>query len=488
MVFAVIGLSSFALVDPSSIAGVVGCAVIAGGIPAKMMLNFKNGSKRFKEDGNEGGGGSGKSDEDKLLDKIKSKIDEAIAPYKEKLAKAEKDSTEALQLKTRIEGIEALKTNLKGVAEFKTLLDEVVEMNLKVKGLEEKLAAGGPNAKTLRNKVNKFIEDNAAKIVELKRSGSGVLELEFKAVDVMVTTSASNPDGIPELVGVQMAPPTNVNLRDAIVDQLVTIFATSLAAFPYTESLPKDGNFGFVLEKGSKPQIDFKIETRYAEPKKVAAHMELSEESVKDIPGLQSIANDYLRRKHALKRQNGILFGDGIGANPKGATKYARIFTAGAMKNKVTKPNMMDVINAAVTDIFTTHNFTDEMPYMANIAMMNPMDFFTEIVAAKDENGLPLYPMASLFNRVVMGGVLVIPFEDIPAGKIFVADLSKYNVTNYVPYMVRIGWINDNFIKNIFCIVGESRFHAFVKKLDEQAFIYDDIDTIKGLLDGSISS
>ena len=58
-------------------------------------------------------------------------------------------------------------------------------------------------------------------------------------------------------------------------------------------------------------------------------------------------------------------------------------------------------------------------------------------------------------------------------------DLSKYNTTNYVGYNVKIGWVNDDFIKNQFVILGESRFHAFVKKLDEQAFIYDDIATIK---------
>ena len=39
--------------------------------------------------------------------------------------------------------------------------------------------------------------------------------------------------------------------------------------------------------------------------------------------------------------------------------------------------------------------------------------------------------------------------------------------------------LNDDFIKNRFVILGESRFHAFVKELDKQAFIYDDIDAIK---------
>jgi len=71
------------------------------------------------------------------------------------------------------------------------------------------------------------------------------------------------------------------------------------------------------------------------------------------------------------------------------------------------------------------------------------------------------------------------PFYKIPAGKVFVADMSKLNVSNYVPYTVRIGWINDQLITNQFTMVGESRFHSFVKKLDEAAFIYDDIATIE---------
>ena len=281
------------------------------------------------------------------------------------------------------------------------------------------------------------------------------------------------------MIGVQTAPPTNVNLRGSIVDGVVNTIATNQSVYTYTESLPKDGDFSFIAEGALKPQIDFTIETRYAQPVKVAAYEVMTEESVTDIPNLQSIATNYLRAKHDLKRQNGILFGDGLGANPKGATEYGRLFVAGGMANSVVNPNFMDVVNACITDIYVTHNFQDEMPYMANIVMINPIDFYSQLVAAKDLNGLPLYPMASLMNRVVIGGVTIVPFEDIPVGKIFVADMSKYNVTNYVGYSVRIGWINDQFITNKFTMVGESRFHAFVKKLDEQAFIYDDIATIK---------
>jgi len=364
--------------------------------------------------------------------------------------------------------------------EMKALNEVISKQGLAItKMLEQMKGRGQELGTSAKAHINAWIKDNADKIREIKNAGHGLIEMTVKVPTDITTGSATNPDGIPEIAGVQMAPPSNVNLRGTIIDALVNIFPTSLAAYPYTETLPKDGDFAFLGEGAVKPQIDFKIETRYAEPKKIAAHEVLTEESITDIPNLQSIATNFLRAKHDLKRQNGLLFGDGLGDNPKGATTYGRTFVAGGMALAVVKPNFMDVVNACITDIYTTHNYQDEMPYMANIVMINPIDFFIELVSAKDDNGLPLYPMASLMNRVVIGGVTIVPFEDIPVGKIFVSDMSKYNVSNYVGYSVRIGWINDQFITNKFTMVGESRLHAYVKKLDEQAFIYDDIATIK---------
>ena len=139
----------------------------------------------------------------------------------------------------------------------------------------------------------------------------------------------------------------------------------------------------------------------------------------------------------------------------------------------------MDIINAGIIKIATTHNYVDEEPYLANLVLLNPIDFFINYTSAKDGEGRPLYPMASVMNQVVIGGVTIKPEESIPAGKIFIGDMSKYNITDYLGYTVKIGWVNDDFIRNQFVILGESRFHAFVKHLDEKAFIYDNIATIK---------
>jgi HK97 family phage major capsid protein len=187
-------------------------------------------------------------------------------------------------------------------------------------------------------------------------------------------------------------------------------------------------------------------------------------------------------KKHNIFKQRGIISGDGISPNPKGILEYGRAFVPGDMAGKVQAPNFMDVINAAIADMRTTHNYQDEIPYIANVVMLNDIDFFLEVQSAKDTTGRPLFNYNPITQVATMGSVAVIPTPEIEAGNILVADVTKYNVVNYKPYTVRIGWVNDDFIKNQFVILGESRFYGFVKKLDEQAFIYDSIDTIKDAL------
>jgi len=360
--------------------------------------------------------------------------------------------------------------------EIQKAIENLEGLALKVAGIESN---GGANKNlTFAEQIKKAINDNKDAIKEAAKGGK-VVEFTIKAVADVTTASGSIPVTAPTITGVQQAGLSPVNLRTMNIVDYTTNISTQLSAFPYTEALPKEGDFAFLAEGGAKPQIDLKWETRFASPVKAAAWIRLTEEAVNDVAGLESIARDFLLKKHNLVKNKGILNGNGTSPNPKGATTYGRTFVAGSMASSVATPNFMDVAYACITDIATTHNFTDEMPYMANICMINPIDFYKELVSAKTTDGLPLYPTASLFNVVQIGGLTIIPEESIAVGKIFIADMTKYNTTNFVDYVVRIGVINDDFIKNQFVMLAESRFHAFVKKLDEKAFIYDDIATIR---------
>lgn len=378
--------------------------------------------------------------------------------------------------------IEALKTQITDLttkgATAEALKAATDKIDLLATEIAEMKAEAGASNKSFQEQLKEFLAEKHEELKNLHTAGKGFLTFTPKAPETITTGRGVNTNP-PNIIGTQIAPLQNVNLREIPVLQLTNNLNTDLAAYPYTEAIPGEGDAALVAEGAAKPQIDFDWETNYAKPFKVAAWIKLTEEAVQDVRGLQDVAENYLRKKHDLRKSRLILYGTGTSGQPTGGTVYGRPFVAGDMAGKVRFANFMDVVNAAVTDIATTHNYQDEMPYMANLVLVNPVDFFTELVSAKDERGLPLYPQASLFNRVVIGGITILPEESIPAGKIFVSDMEKYNTTNYMPYTVKIGWVNDDFIKNQFVILGESRFHAFVKKLDEQAFIYDDIETIK---------
>jgi HK97 family phage major capsid protein len=327
-----------------------------------------------------------------------------------------------------------------------------------------------------------FLGENEAELERIKSMKSGEISFVPKVVGALTTGSGSDIDTPTLDVSTNLG---SFNLRnDNALLSLMTVSSTNRPSYNYTELSPKDGGYGFVLEAGTKPQIDFKWENRYTTPKKAAAHERLTEESVTDYPRLMSVAKEYLLKQHDLFKVSNCFFADGLGDNPTGATTYGRTFVAGGMADffAAGTSNFMDVVNAIITDIYTTQNYTDEASYEANIVLINPVDFFKYLVGAKDGNGLPLYPQAGLFNQVRIGGVLIKPWIKMPAGKIFVADMSKYNVVNYVPFTIRIGWINDQFITNQFSMVGESRFFQYVKNLDQGAFVYDDIATVQAAI------
>jgi hypothetical protein len=338
--------------------------------------------------------------------------------------------------------------------------------------------------KTFLGQFNDFIKTNKSKLEEIKNNKTG--EITFKVVGDITTASGTDIDTPPLDVSTVLG---SFNFRnDAALLGLATTTSTDMPSLSYTEMLPKDGGYAFVLEGGTKPQTDFTWENRYETPKKIAAYEILTEESVTDYKRLMSVAREYLVKTHDLYKVNAVYFSAGTGSLPTGATVYGRTFVSTGMVDvfPLGTSRFMDVVNAIITDIYRTQAYADESHYQPNIVLINPIDFFIQLVGAKDGNGLPYYPQAGLFNQVTIGGVTIKPWIKIPLGKIFVADMSRYNVVNYVPFSIRIGWINDQFITNKFTMVGESRFYAYVKNLDQAAFVYDDIATVQAAITAAV--
>ena len=220
------------------------------------------------------------------------------------IAKVEAETGKSIDTKVQ----EALKemnpeTLAKAVEEMgalKTALETAKTENERIEGIVKtqgiaitKLKENGGGMPTgFKQEVDKFIEDNLEKIQSIKSAGSGMVELVSKVVGNITTGTGVNTSP-PNITGTQQAPLSNVNLRGADLLSLTSNVSTSLAAYPYTEAKPKDGDYAFVAEGTVKPQTDFTWETNYAKPVKIAAWLRLTDESIQDVVGLQSVANDF---------------------------------------------------------------------------------------------------------------------------------------------------------------------------------------------------
>jgi len=398
-------------------------------------------------------------------------IKKLLEDINKRFSELEKGGASKTELKSLQDAIDSLKSNSK---EENERLEKVLKQHgALLDGMKDGQDKGLMASQ--ENQINKYINDNIDDIKKAMRQGTYV-EFEVKAPST-ITTGSGTAINNPEALG----PLTKVGLRKADLMKFVNVSETGLAQFSYSEAVPKDGKALNVAEGTAKPQIDIKWEQRWVRPTKVAAWMELTEEALDDVIGLKSLVRDFLRKKHDIRVEEDVYFGDGTNPNSLGATVLAGSFpTNSPMKGKVERPTLIDVVNACIVTIANTPNYVDEAPYIVNVAFVNPVDFFLNFAAKKDANGLPMYPNASLFNELKIGPTTIVPTFRIPIDKIFVADMDKYHVVKYKSYVVKIGLINDDFIKNQKAILGESRYYAYVQNLDKRAFMYDSISNITG--------
>ena len=330
-------------------------------------------------------------------------------------------------------------------------------------------------------KLLETIAEKREEIEAIYKAGTGSIEIMVipnanKAVGT-ITTASGTITGMDALLATQLNPLQRIELDVMDIESEVTTFATSEPIYTYTYALPKDGKYEFQNEGEVKEQTDFTWKNGSSNVKTFAAWEKLTEQAVQDVKGLLSVAKGYLKDRHDYDKALAIVFGDAAHDIP-GIVGTATPFTAGALAASVVDPNFTDIISAGILSVRTRTNYPGSPRFSPNVAYVNPIDFFKEFTAAKDKEGRPLYPTAQL-GVVVIGSTIVKQRFEIPVGKILIADLKKVMLSNYLPYTVKIGWVNDDFIRNQFVLLGESRFHLFVKKLDEAAFLYDNIATIK---------
>lgn len=339
------------------------------------------------------------------------------------------------------------------------LNDQAQKMAARIKAIEDGSVVATPSfEKELANELKSRLSD----LRSLKTNSKASINFDIKAAATMLISS-NYTGGTVGLTSwdsqVARAP-----RRQPFMRELVRVLPTDNMYIAWAEiKNPDPGVAGTVAEGAAKPQTDFDIVEATAKVEKIAVWIKVSKEALDDIKFLQAEINTELRELVELKLDEQILSGDGVSPNLEGILEYAPAFNAGSFAASIPFANAYDVIVAAIAQIGASN-------FNPTAVVVNPVDYY-KLMLTKDANGNYIRPQFMADGSYVIAGLRVVANNGVTAGTFLVGDFSKSNLAIREELNIDIGYVNDDFTKNLVTILAEMRAVHYIKSNHVNAFV-----------------
>jgi HK97 family phage major capsid protein len=366
------------------------------------------------------------------LDGIKGQLDAKLADHTAMVEKHGKATTE-----------------LTGTVD--KLAQKYAEAEAKLNDLCQKAAGGFTPEQRIADSIGaQFMASNEVK--NFMKSQSGSVKLEIKNTIIGEAGSPKNPSDI------IVAP----DRRDGIVPgafraltilDVVPMGSTGSNQVHYTQEDAFTNSSAEVAESGTKAQSDLTFKL-IEEPVRTIAHwLKLSKQVLEDAPALEGYVNRRLAHGVRNRLEFQILRGNGTSPNIAGLSASGRhtAFTP------VTADTQLDSINKAKYAVAGA-DFT------ANVVFINPADWGA-IERSKVTSTSNEYVLSSggavnyLSNGMIptVWGLPVVASNNVEAGKFYVLDLNAIEMMLRQSVTVEMGFVNDDFTKNLITMRAEMR-------------------------------
>lgn len=388
---------------------------------------------------------------------VKELVETKIGELSEQLEQAEEKRAE--EIKTIGEAHEETKNLVEGIEESikmqKERLDELEKTQNRIDGNTTK-------RKTFKDNLSKSLDDNIEQLRAMATGKKKEVNIEVKAGDM--TTGNTYTNEVIEadrLAGVHFDPD-----RPSHVRQFIPQITTTSDLIRYVQETAYDDGTAGQVEGSSKGQSDFDLEAKTAEVKTRAAYLRLSRQMLDDTSFLTGYINQRAPKKLFLDEDNQILYGDGTGENVEGiaevAQSYSLVMDSGTIVHK------LDVLGNAIAQARTQNG-----EYMANLVLINPVDWYN-IAFAKDADDRYLYPeVVSGGSPLQVAGVRIVPTTAVADDEFFVGDFNM-GATMAMREGVNIGFFEqdqDNVITNQVTVRIEERYALPIH--NPNAFVHD---------------
>ena len=226
----------------------------------------------------------------------------------------------------------------------------------------------------------------------------------------------------------------------------------------------------FILEAGAKAQGQVQYQEVSVEVKKVAATLKVSKEMLTDLAFMQSEVNYDLMESVEQSIDNALLNCNGVGANLDGVINQSTAWSAGTFAGTITNANVSDVIRVGKAQIEAS-NFTPTH------VILNPEDV-AKIQLTKTAQGEYTYPIfMDQTGAMNLAGMVVVSSANMTADNFVIGDFSRFNVRYREALNMSIGYVNDDFQRNMVTILCEARLVSYIKANDQAGFVTGDFTT-----------
>lgn len=381
------------------------------------------------------------------------------------LAAETKSAIEAIE--SRLKGIaeealgkaqrgEDMVVSLKGDAD--AMLTDLNALRVRFGELEQKSARDGEAGESHKTFGERFVDDERVKSFADDGARNGRVDMRFKAPLSSATTNAAGSVGAAvqttRLPGILALPQRRMTVRD-----LLSQGRMDGSTLEYVRETGFNNNAAPVAEGALKPQSDMQLDLVSTSAKVIAHHMKASRQILSDFAQLQSVIDQRLLYGLAFVEESQILNGDGTGQNlngilPQASTYAAPITIAGATS--------IDTLRLAALQAELA-----EFPSTGYV--LHPTDW-TGIELLKDADGRYIIGNPQGTVTPTMWGLPVVTTKAMAAGT-FLAGAFQLGAQVFDRWdaRVEVGYVNDDFTRNMVTILAEERLALAVYR--PEAFV-----------------
>lgn len=337
-------------------------------------------------------------------------------------------------------------------AEVKSLADEFAKINADITAMGQKMSEGFKANEEVKADTagDKLVKSEA--FAQFVKGNSQNVRLEVKNT-VLSDGTTVFPFQKPGVIEGNFAPLTirqvlpSIGVSGNMVNSLRESSFTNDAAF--------------VAQGAVKPESDITFAPYNVAIETVAHFIKMSVQMLADAPAVASYINLRLRDGLDQRIDSQLLLGNGTTPNLSGLTKVGN-FTAYA---PVAGDNLLDAINRAKYALWAIGRQPD-------FAIVNPADF-GELERLREGSGTGMYLYGTTGQAGVNPfGVRIVMSNNMPVGKFLVGQASSAIVYDRQATTVELGYINDDFSRNLLTLRAEARLGLGVER--PTAMLYGD--------------